>query len=129
MTKLMAGRSILVVEDEMLVLMMIQMMLEELGCGAIVAAASVDVALQHVAARDFDIAMLDMNLGGSDSHAVADALDAGHVPYLFCTGNVAQDRSARVSEHLVLKKPFQFQALSAALQGLLGEYDSAHHPV
>ncbi|MCS6758833.1 MAG: hypothetical protein MO852_07215 [Candidatus Devosia euplotis] len=51
MNKLMAGRSILAVEDEMLILMMIQMMLEELGCDTITAAASVDAALEFVAKR------------------------------------------------------------------------------
>ncbi|MGV8854828.1 MAG: response regulator [Devosia sp.] len=125
MNRLMSGRSILVVEDEMLVMMMIQMMLEELGCDSILAAASIDAALTCVAQKNFDIAMLDMNLGGYDSHQVADALDANHVPYLFCTGNVSEDRRVKVSEHLVLKKPFQFNALATALYTLLGELDAA----
>jgi CheY-like chemotaxis protein len=35
MDKLLAGRRILVVEDEMLILMMIETILEDLGCGSI----------------------------------------------------------------------------------------------
>ncbi|MCS6758832.1 MAG: hypothetical protein MO852_07210 [Candidatus Devosia euplotis] len=65
--------------------------------------------------------MLDMNLGGFDSHQIADALDASHAPYLFCTGNVSEDRRVEVSKHLVLKKPFQCHALAAAPEALLGE--------
>lgn len=125
MNKLLSGRRVLVVEDEMLLLMMIEMMLEDLGCETVVAASTIETALARVAEQDFDIAMLDMNLGGADSHRVANALDAKKVPYLFCTGNSSGDRRDHVSERLVLMKPFQFDVLVTALTGLLGEYDGA----
>jgi CheY-like chemotaxis protein len=124
MNRLLFGRRVLVVEDEMLVLMMIEMMLNELGCQTVVAASTVDTALTCLTEEDIDIAMLDINLGGIDSHPVASALDAMKVPYLFCTGNLTVDRRDQVSERLVLKKPFQFNALAAALGRLLAERDS-----
>ena len=123
MDKLLSGRRVLVVEDEMLVLMMIEMMLEDLGCEAVVVASSLETALARVAEQGFDIAMLDMNLGGAESHLVADALDARKVPYLFCTGNASGDRRDHPRERLVLRKPFQFDILAKALAGLLAEHD------
>ena len=123
MNKLLSGRRLLVVEDEMLVLMMIEMMLDDLGCETVVVASTLEAALARVAESGFDIAMLDMNLGGADSHLVADALDAKQVPYLFCTGNASGDQRDHPRKRLVLRKPFQFDVLATALEGLLVEHD------
>ena len=56
MTGLLAGRSILVVEDEMLVLMNIEIALEELDCTAICSASSVTGSLALLAEKRFDAA-------------------------------------------------------------------------
>ncbi len=45
MDKLLSGRRVLVVEDEMLVLFMIEDMLADLGCESVTAAATVNQAL------------------------------------------------------------------------------------
>jgi CheY-like chemotaxis protein len=60
----------------MLVLIMIEDTLADLGCKSVTSAATVDKALALINALVFDVAMLDMNLNGSDSQAVADALCA-----------------------------------------------------
>src|SRR5688572_9469506 len=86
MDKLLAGRHLLVVEDEMLVLMLIEDMLADLGCTSVKAAASVEQALTLIGANHFDVAMLDMNLNGDRTHAVAAALAAKGVPFVFATG-------------------------------------------
>ena len=52
----------LVVEDELLVLMMIEGMLADIGCDCVTAAATVDKALALIGAQVCDTAMLDMNL-------------------------------------------------------------------
>lgn len=121
MDKLLSGRGVLVVEDEMLVLMMIEMMLADLGCEAIVSASTLSTALAAVERGNFDIAMLDMNLGGEDSNRIADALDARGVPYLFCTGNTGGDRRQNVKPHAILRKPFALKALSERLAALVAE--------
>ena len=87
MHNLLAGWRVLVVEDEMMILMMLEMALEDFGCESIVVASTLDTAMEMVSRPGFDIAMLDMNLGGNDSYPIADALDARNVPYVFCTGN------------------------------------------
>ena len=74
MDKPLSGRTVLVVEDEMLVLMNTEDMLADLGCESVTAAATIAQALAMIAAQSFDLAILDMNLKGSKTHPVADAL-------------------------------------------------------
>src|SRR5664280_3633685 len=81
MDKLLLGRRVLVVEDEMLVLIMIEDMLADLGCKSVTSAATVDRALALINEQVPDLAMLDMNLNGSDSHVVAEALVARAIPF------------------------------------------------
>jgi CheY-like chemotaxis protein len=82
MNELLSGRRILVVEDEMMVLMLIEDMLSDLGCEAVTTAATIPQALTLIGAQVFDAAMLDMNLNGDKTTSVADALSARDVPLL-----------------------------------------------
>jgi CheY-like chemotaxis protein len=116
--KLLSGRRVLVVEDEMLVLIMIEDMLADLGCESVTSAATVDKALALIDAQVFDVAMLDMNLNGSDSHLVADALSARGVPFVYSTGNTGQNLRDGYSDRPVLKKPFKYEDLVAILTRL-----------
>jgi CheY-like chemotaxis protein len=74
--KLLSGRRVLVIEDEMLILMMIEGMLADLGCESVTSAATIDRAIALIDGQVFDAAMLDMNLNGNNSRAIADALTA-----------------------------------------------------
>ena len=117
--KLLSGRRVLVVEDEMLVLMNIEDMLADLGCQSIAAAATVDQAMALIEAQVFDAAMLDMNLNGTKSFAVADKLAALGVPFVFSTGYSAQDMRDGYSARPLLKKPIRSAELTAVFAGLL----------
>ena len=103
----------------MMILMMIEDMLAELGCESVTAAATVDQALALIDAQVFDAAMLDMNLNGSKSHAVADALAARGVPFVFSTGYSALDVRSGYRDRPVLKKPFPYDELAETLTRLL----------
>jgi len=116
--KLLSGRRVLVVEDEMLVLIMIEDMLSDLGCKSVTSAATVDKALALIKAQTFDIALLDMNLNGNDSHPVAEALSARGVPFVYSTGNTGQGSRDGYSDRPVLKKPFKYDELAAILTRL-----------
>jgi len=61
--------------------------------------------------------MLDVNLKGHRSHAVADALTARGV--FFSTGNSGQHIMDGYGDRAVLRKPFKYDALSAILTGLI----------
>ena len=118
MDKLLSGRRVLVVEDEMLVLIMIEDMLADLGCQSVTSAATVDKALALINAQVFDIALLDMNLNGNDSHAVAEALSARAIPFVYSTGNTGQSLRDGYSDRPVLKKPFKYDEMAATLARL-----------
>ena len=103
----------------MMVLMIIEDMMAELGCESVSAAATVAKALALIDAEIFDVAMLDMNLNGEKSHPVADALAARGVPFLFATGYNALDMRNGYSDRPVLKKPFPYEELVEILTRLL----------
>ena len=116
--KLLSGRRILVVEDEMLVLIMIEDMLADLGCKSVTPAATVDKAVALISAQVFDVALLDVNLHGSDSHPVAEGLSARGVPFVYSTGNAGKSLRDGYSDRPVLKKPFKYEELAAILTRL-----------
>ena len=118
MDNLLSGRRVLVVEDEMLVLIMIEDMLADLGCKSVASAATVEKALALINAQVFDVALLDMNLNGNDSHPVAEALVARGVPFVYSTGNTAPSLRDGYSDRTVLKKPFKHEELAAMLSRL-----------
>ena len=108
----------------MLVLLMTEGMLADLGCESVTAAATVDQALALIDAQMFDAAFVDMNLGGDKSHAVADALAARGVPFVFATGYSVQAMRDADRARPVLTKPFQHEKLAEILTRLLNESPS-----
>jgi len=116
--KLLSGRRVLVVEDEMLVVMMIEDMLADLGSKSVTSAATVEKALALISAQVFDVALLDVNLNGNDSHPVAEALSAREVPFVYSTGNTNRSLRDGYSDRPVLKKPFRCEELAAILARL-----------
>jgi CheY-like chemotaxis protein len=119
MDKLLSGRRILVVEDEMLIVMMIESMLTDLGCETVTTAATVAQAIALIDGQSFDAAMLDVNLQGTNSRPVADALAARGVPFFFSTGNGGHHSMEGYGDRAILKKPFLYEDLAAILTGLL----------
>jgi CheY-like chemotaxis protein len=116
--KLLSGRRILVVEDEMLIVMMIEGMLDDLGCKSVATAATVNQAVTLIEGQDFDAAMLDVNLKGSNSYPVADVLAARGVSFFFSTGNGGQMADG-YGDRAVLRKPFMSNDLAMMFTGLL----------
>lgn len=119
--QLLTGKSVLIVEDEMLVMMAIEDMLADLGCTAVKRAANVQQALALIAARSFDLATLDLNLDGRNSYAVAQALADRSVPFAFSTGYGRQGVNDGFEGRPVLNKPFDRNQLVDILKGLLAD--------
>lgn len=118
-SKLLSGRRILVVEDEMLVLMNIEYLLADLGCESVTAAATVNQALVLLEAQVFDAAVLDVNLNGRESYPVAEALEARGVPFAFSTGYSDEGMRDAYRDRPVLRKPYQQEGLVQILTRLL----------
>jgi CheY-like chemotaxis protein len=119
MDKLLSGRRVLVVEDEMMILMLIEDMLADLGCESVTAVATVDQALALIGAQVFDAAMLDINLNGNMNLDVADALAARGVPFVFSTGYSTLDLVDGYGDRPMLKKPFRYEELVEGFTRLL----------
>jgi CheY-like chemotaxis protein len=117
--KLLSGQRILVVEDEMLVLVETQDMLADLGCDAVVAAATNEQAIALIEAQHFDAALLDLNLNGVRSYPVADLLAARGVPFAFATSYGGHGLRDEDRARPLLVKPFDTAPLGALLTGLL----------
>jgi len=115
------GRRVLVVEDEMMIAMLVEDMLSELGCAVVGPAHALDTALDLVRTElGLDAALLDVNLGGQPVFAVADALREKGVPAIFSTGyGDAALRDVDRGSH-VLQKPFRAGDLAKALSAALG---------
>lgn len=81
-----AGRRILVVEDELLVALELETMLDSLGCAVVGPAARLEKAIELAEAETIDGAILDVNLRGKPVYPVATALKARGIPFIFSTG-------------------------------------------
>lgn len=109
---------VLLVEDESLVAMMVEDCLVELGYEVVALAGTVQEALTLLEGTDIDVAVLDVNLGGTPSFPVAEVLEARGIPFLFLTG---YDRSVipePLRHRYGLQKPFRMRDLDRALHSL-----------
>ena len=116
-----SGRRVLVVEDEMLVALLVQDMLTDLGCVVIGPAATVDEALSLIAAQLPDAAVLDVNLGGQMSYPVADVLLARNVPFVFSTGYASSRLQEGYRMLPALQKPYHMTELRDAIVEVLAQ--------
>ena len=112
------GRHVLVVEDEMLILMETEDMLADLGCASVVAASTVAGALALIEVDTFDAALLDLNLDGDRSYAIADALDEKGVPFAYATGYGKQGLRKVDGSRPMLMKPYSTADLAETLRVL-----------
>src|SRR6185295_10525742 len=104
----MAGGSacILVVEDEALIAMDLQALLEDAGYRVLGPVNSPKAALAALESEEPDLALLDVNLGGTDVFVVADALAKLNAPIIFLTGHTAQRLPEDHRHRPLLAKPY-----------------------
>ena len=115
------GRRVLVVEDEALVSMLLEDMLDDLGCRVLGPMMRVREALAFVAksVAEVDVAILDVNVAGEVSFPIAEALDAHGVPFVLATGYDDAGIDERWRSRPVLRKPFLASQLEAVLKQAL----------
>jgi CheY-like chemotaxis protein len=119
-----AAKRILVVEDEMMIRMLLEDMLGELGYMVAAEAARVDEALHAARNAEFDIAILDVNLNGQPVSPVADALVARGTPFVFATGYGERSLPDCYRDRPILRKPFQIEGLKQMLQSVIRSQES-----
>jgi CheY-like chemotaxis protein len=113
------AKRILVVEDELMIRMLLEDMLGELGYTVAAEAARVEEALDAAKNAEFDIAILDVNLNGQPVSPVADVLVARGTPFVFATGYGERGLPEPYRDRPTLKKPFQMEGLKQMLESAL----------
>jgi CheY-like chemotaxis protein len=86
MTRHLAGKRVLIVEDDNILAMTIAEELAAERAKVIGPAPTVTDALEVIARIDLDGAIVDLNLRGKAAFPVADALADRHIPFVFATG-------------------------------------------
>ena len=115
-----AGLRVLVVEDEGGVALLIESMLEELGCNVTASVATLAKALNMARAETFDFAVLDVNLDGELVFPVAEILKARKLPFVFSTGYGRVGVPETFKDCEVLNKPFTIEDFKTKLLAMLG---------
>jgi CheY-like chemotaxis protein len=114
------GRKVLVVEDESLVAMLLETMLEDMGCTVFGTAARVPDALEMIAGDDLpDAALLDVNVAGQTVYPVAEILDRKGVPLVFSTGYGQAGLAEAWEGRPTVQKPYTEAMIQQALMQVL----------
>ena len=110
-----ASLSILVVEDEPLIAMMLEDFLESLGHRVHGTCESVSEAIRAVDSGGFELAILDVNLKGENVWPVAAKLREQNVPFVLATGGHVDPPPAEFQSVPVIEKPYTIDRVNPAI--------------
>src|ERR1044072_5709085 len=105
----------LLVEDEPLVRLMTEDILTSLGCVIVATAATLTQALTCIKTTEFDLAVLDINLAGTEVYPAAEILLSKGTPFIFVTGYGQRGVQSAWREFPILQKPFISRQLEEAI--------------
>ena len=124
--ELLKGRTVLLVEDNMIIAMDGEDALRDLGA-EVMTAASINRAREAIARHKVDLAVLDFNLGNETSLPIADLLTERGVSFIFATGyGDGLELPARYSHVTLLKKPYSGATLAQVIAPLIEESQVGH---
>jgi CheY-like chemotaxis protein len=113
-----AGKRVLIVEDELMIRMLLDGMLTDLGHTVAAEAGRIDEALAAAKQAEFDVAILDVNLNGQPITPVVEILVRRGLPFVFATGYGQRGVPDAYRNNVTLQKPFQVEALAQALDAV-----------
>ena len=114
------SRTILVVEDEPLIAMMLEDYLLSLDHQVRGPCDTVAQALALIDDGDFDMAILDVNLKGESVWPVATALRARGIPFVLASGGFVENPPPEFANVPMLAKPYTIDRVTPALNAALG---------
>lgn len=114
-----AGKRILVVEDEYFIASDLKRALQKAGAVVVGPVGDLDQGLGLLDGGALDAAVLDVNLEGAHSYAIADRLGAMAVPYLFLTGYDGWALPETYRSAPRIAKPFSMRAVLDCVTNLL----------
>lgn len=116
---LLAGCSVLLLEDEFVIAMDLEDLLLEWGCAAVTLANSIAEARTVLAAGSVDILLADFNLGDENSADLIADVKGSRTAVAILTGqNLASEVVAAMGNPIVLQKPVQPAQLRRAVTEL-----------
>ncbi|MFE9083191.1 response regulator [Brevundimonas sp. NPDC003935] len=116
MTNALQGRRVLVIEDESLVAMLLETILDDMGCAVVGPESNIDDGLRAATTEGgLDAALLDVNVAGREVFPVAEALKARGVPFVFSTGYGEAGLPEHWRGNPTIQKPFTEGAIRDAL--------------
>ncbi|TXL70614.1 response regulator [Vineibacter terrae] len=118
-----SGTRVFVVEDEALLVLALEDLLSDMGCDLVGHAQQLEDALSKASALDFDVAILDVNLGGVRSDPVGEALARRGIPFVFVSGYGEAALPAGFRDCPLVNKPYAAASLQAGLLQALGRRD------
>lgn len=125
MTNPLTGLKVLIVEDDALTAEAAVQMLVDAGATPLAPCATVTDALTLISRQHVDLALLDVNLNGMRSNAIASALTAKNIPFVAATGyGIA---AAIAGATIVVDKPYTPEKLRAAMERAVAGADAADH--
>ena len=114
-----AGRSILIVEDEPLIALEVHAAFRAAGA-SIISAADSKEALRMIGLPDLSAAVVDINLGdGDDCSAVCKRLSERGIPFVFHTGDARADILRKWPDAPILTKLVDKQRIVEVVAGVL----------
>ena len=120
---LLAGKRCLVLDDEFLIALDIQQILELAGAKHVASVASASEAIELLRREPkFDLAVLDVKLGGAEGHSldVAAMLAKAGTPFVFLTGmRVDNVHAKKFPQAPVVEKPYDALTLLDGVQRAL----------
>jgi DNA-binding response OmpR family regulator len=114
-------RTILVVEDEPLIAMMLEDFLETLGHRVHACCDSVRDAVEQADKGGFDIAILDVNLNGESVWPVAHKLREKKIPFVLATGGHVEPPPTEFKDVPLIEKPYTVDRVMPALDAALSQ--------
>lgn len=117
--KLLSERRVLIVEDEFLVTVVLEAAVQEAGASVVRLAASTADALALIEAESFDVALLDARLDDEPVTAIAEALDARNIPFVFHSGYGPEHLPSAHRHRPLLRKPSLSSSVVQALHEVM----------
>ena len=110
------GRTVLVVEDQLIIALDLEALLREEGAEAVQLCGTVEDALRSIETKRPDVAILDVNLGTTTSFPVARELQRIGVPFIFATGYGKEvEFPAELRQVPLVAKPYCVRTIREAL--------------
>ncbi len=101
-----------------MIAMLLEDMLVELDYVVAGVAASPAQALELISSIEIDAAVLDVNLGGQDSFAIAAQLAERRLPFIFASGYDGSRLPPELAGTPIVQKPYRSSELASALNTL-----------